>query len=358
MDGSVSLTAKERKVLIRQFREGIAPEALRALILLLAAQGGTYLVITALLGVSSRTIAASKQRWASGGVAALETARPARTKLLAAWLVTITTWVMEKTPRDFGMYRSRWSCATIAIVLVEEEGVTVSLETIRRALHESRLAWNRPRPIVGLTDPEYRKKLRRIQQRLRRMKADETAVFQDEMDLHLNPKIGPMWMRVGQQTTVTTPGNNEKRHLAGSIHWRTGQVFVSPPGTSRNSELFIAHLDDLRCRLRRYRRIHVLCDNAKFHTSYAVQAYLKKHPRIVLVLLPKYAPKRTRPNASGGTCTKPSPVTTAANRCRNWSTKLSSGSPTTAASPSKHPAMADLRKREDCRTLSAWGGFI
>ena len=291
MDGSVSLTAKEREVLLRKCREGITPEAQRALIRLSAAQGWTYLVMQSLLGGSARPIAASKQRWKGGAVAAWEAARPARTKVLAAWLVTITTWVMEKTPRDFGMSRSRWSCATIAIVLVEEQGVTASIETVRRALHESHLAWNRPRPIVGLKDPEYLKKLRRIQQRLRRMEADETAVCQDEMDLHLNPKIGSMWMRIGEQATVTTPGNNEKRHLAGATHGRTGQVFVSPPGTSRNSELFIAHLDDLRRQLRHYRRIHVICDNAKFHTSHAVQAYLRKHPRIVLVLLPKYAPE-------------------------------------------------------------------
>jgi putative transposase len=291
MDGIFSLTARKRKVLVRQFREGITPEALRALILLLAAHGLTYLVMQSLLGVSSRTIAGTKRRWDEGGITALATTRPARTKLLAAWLVTITTWVMEKTPRDFGLSRSRWSCATIAIVLVQEEGLSASLETIRRGLHESRLAWNRPRPVVGLKDPDYRRKLRNIQQRLRRMKPDETAVFQDEMDLHLNPKLGSMWMRIGQQATVATPGNNEKRHLAGSIHWRTGQVFVSPPGTSRNSDLFLAHLDDLRRRLRRYRRIHVICDNAKFHTSHAVQAYLKRHPRIVLVLIPKYAPE-------------------------------------------------------------------
>ena len=109
MDGSVSLSVKDRKALVRRFRAGITPETLRA----------------------------AKQRWSQGGLTAIATMRPARTKLLAAWLVTITTWVTQKTPRDFGLYRSRWSCATIAIVLVEEEGATASLETICRGLHES-----------------------------------------------------------------------------------------------------------------------------------------------------------------------------------------------------------------------------
>jgi hypothetical protein len=45
------------------------------------------------------------------------------------------------------------------------------------------------------------------------MPADETAVFQDEVDVHLNPKIGACWMRRGQQASVVTPGNNVKRYF-------------------------------------------------------------------------------------------------------------------------------------------------
>ena len=41
-------------------------------------------------------------------------------------------------------------------------------------------------------------------------------VYADEVDLHLNPKIGPDWMLPGTQRLVLTPGNNEKRYLAGA----------------------------------------------------------------------------------------------------------------------------------------------
>lgn len=66
MDGSVSLSVKDRKALVWRFRAGITPEALRAVILLLAAQGLTYLIIQSLLGVSSRTVSATKDRWSQG----------------------------------------------------------------------------------------------------------------------------------------------------------------------------------------------------------------------------------------------------------------------------------------------------
>ena len=128
--------------------------------------------------------------------------------------------------------------------------------------------------MVGPSDPDYAIKLRQIRRLLSRLPTDEVAVFQDEVDLHLNPKIGPCWMLKGQQATVETPGNNIKRHLAGSLVWRTGTLLVSPSAKRRNAALFVAHLDDLRCRLRGYRRIHVICDNAPFHNCRMVREYL------------------------------------------------------------------------------------
>ena len=45
---------------------------------------------------------------------------------------------------------------------------------------------------------------------------NEVAVYEDEVDVHLNPKIGLDWMGLGQQKEVMTPGQNEKRYLAGA----------------------------------------------------------------------------------------------------------------------------------------------
>jgi len=121
-----------------------------------------------------------------------------------------------------------------------------------------------------------------------------SAVFQDEVDLNLNPDIGCMWMERGRQAQVVTPGTNVKRYLSGSMSWRTGELVVTE-GTRRNAELFVRHLDDLRRRFRYCRRIHVVCDNARFHTiagSRVVRRYLAEHgDRVVLHYLPAYSPQ-------------------------------------------------------------------
>jgi transposase len=104
-----------------------------------------------------------------------------------------------------------------------------------------------------------------------------------------------MWMRRGRQAEVITPSTNTKRYLAGSLDWRTGKVILSEPGSSRNADLFLRHLDELRRRYRCYRRIHVICDNAIFHKPERcrkVREYLARWgDRIVLHHLPTYAPE-------------------------------------------------------------------
>src|SRR5437879_5172821 len=66
-------------------------------------------------------------------------------------------------------------------------------------------------------------------------------------------------------------------------------------GLGRYAELFLAHLDELRRRFRRYRVIHVILDNAAFHDPARcrkVREYLARWGhRLRLHFLPTYAPE-------------------------------------------------------------------
>jgi transposase len=292
---SISLTADERNTLLDHYRADPDPQVrLRAHIILLLAAGYRWSLVTAVLFCSSQTIARWQRRFRRDRVEGLfgkPRGRPGR--LVGAWLALVLTWVLEKTPRVFGLYRSRWSCATVALLLWQEHGLRVGRETVRRGLRGQGLVWRRPRPVIGLQDPQREAILAELRRQMARTPADETWVFMDEVDVNLNPKIGCMWMRRGQQAEVVTPGDNEKRYLAGSQHWRTGAVILTTgePKQGRNAELFVRHLEDLRHRLRRWRKVHVLCDNAKPHNCAKVRQYLHTHgDRIVLHYLPKRAP--------------------------------------------------------------------
>lgn len=292
MEGSIRLTTKERKTALSIYRGGgDARVARRFHVLLLLERGWSYRRIMDAAFCGGELIAAVKRRFAESGLDGLS-ACEAEEGPVPFWKVAVAAWTLHQTPRDFGYFRSRWTCQLLAELLREELGVAIGPEAVRRALHELGFAWRRPRPIVGPTDPDYGAKLRKIKRLLETLPADEVAVFQDEVDVHLNPKIGRAWMPVGEQAVVETPGNNQKRHVAGSLVWRTGTLLVSPPAKRRNAELFLAHLDDLRRRLRGCKKIHVICDNAPFHDCRKVREYLERWGhRIVLHFLPKYAPE-------------------------------------------------------------------
>jgi transposase len=295
MSASITLTEAERNTLLDYYRAHPDPAVrLRCHIVLLLAAGYPWGTITAVLFTSSQTIARWQPRFATDRVAGLlGRPRGTPTRFAARWVGLTVAWVLEQTPRSFGLFRSRWSCATVVLLLWQEQRVQVSRETVRLWLHRQGLVWRRPRPVLGRKDPQRDVIVAALRRQMAATPADETWVFMDEVDLNLNPKIGSMWMRQGQQAQVATPGDNEKRYVAGSQHWRTGQVILTPGerGQGRNAALFVRHLEDLRHRLRRYRRIHVLCDNAKPHDCRRVAEYLKAHgDRIVLHYLPKRAP--------------------------------------------------------------------
>jgi putative transposase len=296
MDGGhLRITARERQALLEQYRKGANERVrLRAHLLLLLADGYSWALIVGVLYCSTRTIARWKRRVEEEGIQAALGTPPPPSRVGSWWSEVVAAWVVQSSPRDFGFLRSRWSCQVMVLVLLETYELRVSQETMRRWLQKEQIVWRRPCPVVGPSDPQKEEKLRALRQLLATLPADEIAVFQDEVDVNTNPKIGAMWMRRGQQAKVVTPGTNEKRYLAGSLNWRTGALILTEglPKEGRTTALFLRHLDDLRCHLLRYHKIHVICDNARSHKSQAVQKYLKQWGhRIELHYLPTSAPE-------------------------------------------------------------------
>src|SRR3954454_23557477 len=295
MPKTFSLTAQQRDELLNLYRKDPDPELrFRAHILLLLGEGYAWDTIEAMLFCSSRTV----DRWlkrvqAEGGAGRTGRKRGRPFRFGLAWVAVLVSWVTTQTPRDFGFLRSRWSCAVLVLLLRQRHDVKVSRETVRRFLHRGHLVYRRPRPVLKPDEEERQAKLAELRKLLEGLPEDETAVWQDEVEVHTNPKIGPMWMLKGHQAKVETPGTNQKRHLSGSIHWRTGTVFVTEaaPKQGRNGALFLKHLDELRQRLLRYRKIHVICDKASCHTSLEVMECLwESKPCIEVHLLPAYSP--------------------------------------------------------------------
>lgn len=205
--------------------------------------------------------------------------------------------VVARSPQDYGWARPTWTQELLARQLRATTGVRVSETTVGRMLAERGIRWGMARPTVGCpwTSRAQRRRLRAITRCLATLPTGEEAFYEDEVDIHLNPRIGRDWMLPGTQKEVLTPGQNQKHYLAGALNTRTGQVLWVGNGR-KNSYLFLLLLRRLREAFPRARKLHVVLDNYGIHSSKLVQRALTEEfgGRIVLHFLPPYSPKHNR----------------------------------------------------------------
>jgi transposase len=200
------------------------------------------------------------------------------------------------SPRDYGYLRTTWTQELLVRVLAKRTDITVSVTTVCRLLKRHRVRLGRPKPIVGCpwTKARRMRRLRQIRKLVRNVRRGDVAVYVDEVDIHLNPKIGPDWMLCGQQKKVLTPGKNEKRYLAGALDARTGRL-TWVEADRKTSDLFILLLWQLLKEYPRAKCIHVVLDNFKIHHSQRTQlALAATNGRIRLHFLPPYCPDHNR----------------------------------------------------------------
>jgi transposase len=204
--------------------------------------------------------------------------------------------ILRGRPTDHGFERPTWTLEILRTVLAQAVGVGLSITHVWRLVKRIGARWGRPRPIVACPW-----RARRRQQRIAALKRLEAAandqqvvVYADEVDIHLNPKIGPDWMLPGVQRLVLTPGNNEKRYLAGAYEPRRDRL-IYVEGERKASWLFLNLLRALLESYRGARTIHVILDNFIIHKSRVTRAWLAEFgARLRLHFLPPYCPNDNR----------------------------------------------------------------
>lgn len=204
--------------------------------------------------------------------------------------------VVRSSPQQYGWRRPTWTRELLAATLARLTGVRIHVATMSRALAFIQARRGRPRPTVGCpwAPAAKARKMGEIQRLLAGLPRRHVAVYEDEVDIHLNPKIGLDWMVRGQQKEVVTPGKNVKRYLAGALDVRSG-LLTWVEGERKTSALFIALLGRLRADYPKAAAIHVILDNYRIHDSKITQAALQGFGgRIHLHFLPPYSPQENR----------------------------------------------------------------
>lgn len=249
------------------------------------------------LGIHNTTVYRVARRFIKQGEIGLLDAREdnGEDKLDERYL-GILNEIVRSTPEKYGWPRPTWTRELLVETMARRTRIRISVGTMSRALALIKARRGRPRPIVHCPWSKSAKgrKLAAIRRLLGQLPRRDKAFYEDEVDVHLNPKIGLDWMGYGQQKEVVTPGKNVKRYMAGALDARTGQL-LWVEGERKNSALFIALLNHLRDNYPRAAVIHIVLDNYRIHDSKIVQAALQGFGgQIKLHFLPPYCPNDNR----------------------------------------------------------------
>ena len=258
----------------------------RYLIILNSAEGYSRRTIARMLSCSASTVDRVRNRFVEEGELGLMDRRGdnGSAKINEDYILALIK-AIEQTPLDYGYGRPTWTQELLIRVLNESTGITVSRSTMCRRLRRLGIRRGMPKPTVGCSwsDRARKRRLRLIRRLLETLPADE-------IDIHLNPKIGPDYMLPGQQKTVQTPGQNVKHYLAGAMDAHSHHV-VWVDGKRKRSVLFIDLLKKLNRLYADKKVIHIILDNYVIHTSRITRKAVEKfNGRIVLHFLPPYCP--------------------------------------------------------------------
>lgn len=279
----------------RQCREALV--RVRYLIIMNLWNGRSARTIEQILKVHNTTVYRVAKRFRERGEASLWDGREDNgADKLSEDFLGLLDQLVRSTPQEHGWRRPTWTRELLVATMLRKTGVRIHVATMSRALALIRARRANPRPRVKCPwFPAVRtRRLNVLRQLIAALPQSEAAVYEDEVDIHLNPKIGLDWMGKGQQKEAWTPGQNQKRYLAGAMDVRTGEIHWVE-GERKDSWLFFEMIRKLTVVYAKARVIHVILDNYCIHSSKIIGIALSHFAaRVRLQFLPPYSPDENR----------------------------------------------------------------
>ncbi len=277
------VSEEQRAVLERWVGAQKTPQsvALRARIVLLAAEGESNSQIARTLAVSRPTVILWRSRFAEGGTAALTETRPGRGRkptISAAKIKTIVRATTQTTPPG----QTHWSCRTMA------KAHGVSPATVQRIWDAHGLKPHRVRTFKLSTDPRFTEKLTDVVGLYLNPPEKAIVLCVDEKSQiqALDRSQASLPMKKGRAGTMTHDyKRNGTTTLFAALDVLEGTVVGQCLPRHRHQE-FLKFLRTLEREFPGPRELHLIVDNYRTHKHDNVDAWLQKHPRFHLHFIP------------------------------------------------------------------------
>ncbi len=279
---------KEHIELERMSRQEVGRVAIRAKMVLLSSQGYTVPEIESIFQTTKVTIYKWFTRFDDKGTAGLyDELRSGRPSNITQAVKDLTRKVLEESPNKYGENCTIWTIALLRTHIKNELDTQLSEKVMRNTLHNLGFRWRRPRWAAVRKDPFLAQIMKKIARVILNRAAGVQIWLQDETKFRTLPPLRQIWMRKGEQVRIPTPKVNEKFYSYGAINLDTGDWFDAF-FDKVNSVSTITYLRSL---LKLYpNTFHILIwDQARYHTSKKVEAWIAEQENLSVLLLPKYA---------------------------------------------------------------------
>ena len=296
MKPSIPLTDEQFDALDRLRFSSPSAEVFRNCLIILRSHAGCSIAtIAGFLGCSADTVKRVRRLYRQGGIDALHPRdSPGRTSRATAEFRQQLRSAVKTCPLALGYGFATWSSARLAEHMAVLTGVRFSDDQLRRLLHKEGFSFQRPKhTLKGKRDEAaFQKAKQELQERKRQAlgpSTDFALVFQDEVEVHKLPALARVWAEVGSQSEVPSPGKNEKRVIYGGIDYLSGKISYKV-GLTKSGVNFLAFLIALAA-VYVGKKVILVCDNGRFHTTKAVQAWLEANKdKVEIYWLPPYSP--------------------------------------------------------------------
>jgi transposase len=250
------------------------------------------------LAVAVSTVVAAARRWLLGGVEQLYDQRihNGRARKIDDIFAEAVQTALFEVPQDRGWERPTWTRELLCLEMKRLGFPRVAVCTMGRLLASLGARLGSPKPVVLCPWPSRKRQrvIGEIDRLVDSACSREPVFYADEVDIHLNPKIGRDWMPRGFQRQIVTPGKNEKHYFAGALDALTDEL-VTVDAPRKNSLLFCELVERLVACRPNARRIHLVVDNYIIHSSKITRQFLERYGhRVVLHFLPPYCPDHNR----------------------------------------------------------------
>lgn len=251
-------------------------------------------LVARIYNTSERNVFRWLARYRNGGWQALnEGSKQGRPKKVTGddmkWLYDAVTM---GNPMNYQFSFCLWTLNTIRSLLEQERGIKLAKSSVSRLLNHLGLSPQKPlyksykqdprkiKEYLAHTYPEAAAKAKKYKARL---------YFIDEAAFRSDAHRGTTWGKIGETPVIKDTGGRFGFKLISAVSAR-GDMHFSVIEGRMNSEKFIEYLRQLRSDADR--PVFVIADNARYHHSKKVQAFLEEEKEnIMMAFLPAYSPE-------------------------------------------------------------------